>query len=446
MNYKKSSTFATELDLTIKNFYKMKKSLVAMAAMLSMSAAFVSCSKTDLYDEAAAEKANQLKAEAKYKEAFVKHFGEVDPNQSWDFSKTNIPVFDGQNAARTRSVTYYDEPIWKTPSYFTPSLLPTYYRHVYTDQAAVIACAEDESLNPVEWPYKYSEVRIHPFYGKGTRLFNECAFGLEFKSYLVDLGFLGNYTVYTNEGLFSFSLGNGWDRIYNHDPLGTFINMYSYRYVKTDNMVNADGFKWWVQAGSGTKTELTMCKQFTVNGHTYVALDCNGDGKYTDVVCWIEDLAPSKRYMVEDMGSIGDFDFNDIVFDVEYNAELKKYECVVRAMGGTLNFTIRVGKTYWTKSTKYDKNTMYNTKPSINYEEEYDRFEVEGWIPEKNDVEVIVEGKDGSTFVMPFPKDGDIPFIVCTSIGKDWANEKTDVKTIGWFGYVENDVTKTVAE
>ena len=68
----------------------MKKNLLAMTAMLSLCVAFVSCSKTsDLYDEGAVEKAQQDKTIAQYKENFVKHFGEIPSNQSWDFTSSS---------------------------------------------------------------------------------------------------------------------------------------------------------------------------------------------------------------------------------------------------------------------------------------------------------------------------------------------------------------------
>ena len=91
----------------------MKKSLFAMTAMLSISAAFMSCSNKEVFDQEAAEQAKVLETEKQYKEAFVKHFGEVDPNQSWDFSQINNPS-DELNV-RTRA-NNNPTPVWTSPS------------------------------------------------------------------------------------------------------------------------------------------------------------------------------------------------------------------------------------------------------------------------------------------------------------------------------------------
>ena len=109
-------------------------------------------------------------------------------------------------------------------------------------------------------------------------------------------------------------------------------------------------------------------------------------------------------------------------------------------MGGTLDFSIKVGDTeWWSKSDKYDVPTMYNTiDPDYNLMKEYARFDVKGWVPERNDVTVTVKGNNGK-FVLPFPKDGEIPYMVATNVGKAWSKERVNVNTLGWFGSVEND-------
>ena len=161
--------------------------------------------------------------------------------------------------------------------------------------------------------------------------------------------------------------------------------------------------------------------------------------------------------MVEDLGKVGDFDFNDIVFDVvpkttttttvpfrtgiHNNNNDTQYECIIRAMGGTLDFTITVGNTSWTKSDEkngFNVKTMYNTTGNYNPSEVLARFDVDGWVPAENKVFVTVVGNEG-TFVLPFPEEGEIPYIICTNIAKPWSKEKVDVQTIGWFGTVENN-------
>ena len=143
----------------------MKKNVIVLTAILSISAAFVSCSSTDVYEEGAAEKAKVMTVETQYKENFVKHFGEVSSDQSWDFSKSNIQmVEESANARQTRAllnVTSFEAPIWKRPSLFDSNNQPDYYAHVYTDFEAVKQCAEDPTIRPIEWPYEYAEIKLH---------------------------------------------------------------------------------------------------------------------------------------------------------------------------------------------------------------------------------------------------------------------------------------------
>lgn len=422
----------------------MKKFLFTMTAMLSVSAAFVSCSDKEVFNQAAVEQAKVVEAEKQYKENFVKRFGEVASDQTWDFSQVNYPM--AEQAARTRGwlSNLLPEPTWKTLSIPEKVLTSTYFNHVNTDFAQVTQLAESDDMPVVDWPYNYAQVNLHPFYTHGTDVVNFYFLGVKYDK-LRD-GLLTDYLYPYTANAFCFkSVGNNWETIVNNSRLLTNWNMNSYAQVNTTNMNGVEGFKWFVASREFgffnfeyNYETLEKCKLFTVNNHTYVALDCNKDGVYTDLICWVEDCSPAKRYMVEDLGSKDDFDFNDIVFDVVWNDAKKKYQCVVRAMGGTLDFTIKVANTTWTKSTDYDITTMYNTSAGYDLTAEYARFDVEGWVPELNDVTVTVKGNDG-TFVLPFPKNGEIPYMVCTNIAKEWSKERINVNTIGWFGSVQND-------
>ena len=126
--------------------------------------------------------------------------------------------------------------------------------------------------------------------------------------------------------------------------------------------------------------------------------------------------------MIEDLGATDDFDFNDIVVDViqESNGSQKAQ---IRAMGGTLNFTLTIGSTSWTKKgskisvggalvdTDYTK--MYNTE-APSYDLVLAEFTVSGWDFVANNISVSVEsnGNQSVLQVIPFPKEGDAPMIV----------------------------------
>ena len=88
--------------------------------------------------------------------------------------------------------------------------------------------------------------------------------------------------------------------------------------TKTDNNNNMANLKSF---------EIKNYKELIVGEHTYWCFDCNNDNDYSDFICLVQNVDPVKptikRYMVEDLGSIGDFDFNDIC----YNKCCCKYHC-----------------------------------------------------------------------------------------------------------------------
>ena len=97
----------------------------------------------------------------------------------------------------------------------------------------------------------------------------------------------------------------------------------------------------------------------------------------------------TKRYMIEDLGATDDFDFNDVVVDVEdYTVEIHQVtrengviktdeviettsapsQAIIRAMGGTIDFELTIGETKWVKSeNNFDVKTMYNTPTTRNW-------------------------------------------------------------------------------
>ena len=383
----------------------MKKLFLSMTAILSLGMAVVSCSKTDLYEEGAAEKAQQAKTFAKYKEAFVKHFGKIDPNQSWDFTKSY-----GQGAITRANSTA----TWSQIQMGAQSNYP----HIAQDYQQAMELAASDDVPVVEWPYENAEINLYPFYAHGDGKYAYFFFGLD------------GYEIHVN------AKDNKYYSLWNKaQSYGTeTFNFNTYRHINT---YEASGFQWWIGCAKAnynsrtiTKYNLKYCKCFIVNEHTYVAFDCNNDKDYTDLICWVEDITPSKRFMVEDLGGDSDFDFNDIVFDVRPK-QSGGYECLVRAMGGTLGITIKVGDTEWSKKDHFTVSEMINTKDP-DYADVKARFDVDGWDVTKNKVEVTVEGKNGQ-FILPFPEDGTVPYMVAVSVAKNWSKEYVSVMDLNWF-------------
>jgi hypothetical protein len=163
----------------------------------------------------------------------------------------------------------------------------------------------------------------------------------------------------------------------------------------------------------------------------------------------------TKRYMIEDLGATDDFDFNDVVIDVTENTVIthqvtyengvKKSDeiiketlapstAIIRAMGGTIDFTLTIGNTKWVKSENgFNIKTMYNTQGSIDYQKVLAEFEVTGWDYESNNISVQVPNeKSGEVFTINFPKAGTAPMIIAVDPTQNWMGERVSVPK-SWF-------------
>ena len=105
-------------------------------------------------------------------------------------------------------------------------------------------------------------------------------------------------------------------------------------------------------------------------------------------------------------------------------------EATVRAMGGTLDFTLTIGNTSWTKSDKFNPKEMLNTR-NIDWNAELDKFEVDGWNYNSNNVSVTVVN-DGKERTIKFSKGGTAPMIIAVDPTTEWMTERTSVPA-EWF-------------
>ena len=185
-----------------------------------------------------------------------------------------------------------------------------------------------------------------------------------------------------------------------------------------------------------------------MNGRQYVAFDCNGDKEdYSDLICLLENYqvkeaeivnTEAKRYMMEDLGSVGDFDFNDCVVDLTkttWSDGKVETKGVVRALGGILDITILIdGKQVWSKNGQegLDVKTMYNTT-SIDKNAVYGEFDASDWQPSKNNISFAVKGENAQVVEIEFPETGSIPQMVAVKAGHDWMTERSRVPSIDWF-------------
>ena len=171
----------------------------------------------------------------------------------------------------------------------------------------------------------------------------------------------------------------------------------------------------------------------------------------------------TKRYMMEDLGTTNDFDFNDVVVDVsdvrqkkitydydsnhrlvfkEEKETVHYQDAVVRAAGGTLNFTIKIGEnTSWTKSDAFNVTDMKNTGwggTPIYYdgsESKLASFIIKNneWNPSTNNIVVTVED-NGQTngLTIRFPNPGEAPMMIAVNGTTHWMTERSSAPE-SWF-------------
>ena len=397
----------------------MKKNVIIGMSMLVASVAFVSCSKTDVFEENKKYAAEQEKSE--YRTNFVKMYGEVSPNQSWDFCVT--PNYETSTRAAGSLTWGYLDPIneWLT-------------RWASNDKAKVIAAingAEVKEFNP------YVAVDLYPAY-------SYVANNNDYDFYRLAVCYNNTTEKIYRQGVGYLleALNKGWNtlgrlgREINSKSLTGASNVYWALYP-TYGILSYDK----IASGKIEDYKIDTYKEFTVNGRTYWGFRVGQNGSYSDLICMVRNIDPvrpiEKRYMIEDLGSKKDFDFNDIVVDV-YQAIDGSQKAIIRAMGGTIDFTLKIGDTEWTKSVQgaaagYQVETMYNTE-NPEWDANLAEFTVTGWKPGDNNITVSVNSvaNEGVIISFPFSRTGEVPMIIAVDTCVDWQLEKVSLPQDWW--------------
>ena len=404
----------------------MKKIMSTKGMMLlAVGIAMASCSKNDVFEQNQTNFSEHQKAE--YVSNYVAKYGQPAANQSWDFAA--MP-----KAAQTRSGETMVCTETRLPKFF--------YEHVVTDGgqfASKIANATVKDWNPYlsVWlvPCAIHTTNKELKFGLSVCYNNDItniATGLRIKDNAWAFNLDLVYDLFTDA---VFSRGRMIDTRSLVTAENAYWTAYNYNYEKTSRLL------WDEWKENGFKSfEIKTYKEITVNGRTYWCFDCTGDGDYSNLVCLAvgaqaieEQPQPTqKRYFVEDLGSKDDFDFNDIVFDVIDDNGSQK--CIVRAMGGTIDFTLQIGNTEWTKSVDgvkagYNEKLMYNTQGTIDYDKVLAEFPVTGWNPDTNNITVKVKNSVSGNVIIeiPFPKKGEVPMIVAFPAVTNWQPERVSL-------------------
>ena len=481
------------------------KALFAMGTVVMLA----SCSHTtDLYDENAineqkkAEELAQLEqTKLDYAANFVKKYGEIDPNQTWDFTTglslvTRAPGYgqtygvlrDNSNRSGIKTnlvngldfgtITTVNKGTRQNPKY---EVQVTKNASIYNTVKSVLPDGQQlTDVKPVTLLAPSSDFYIFPISVQGmwthdlkVRVGNQPVQTVYSKTWT-------DYSVPYINGL-RYSV-NGWVHtvslpgIHIQAPVGTPIDIYVGNvyegYSKKPSSGTFNGHATYVNAGNATIDPGFELKQNAVI--KYIGIEDNtgssSDLDHNDIVLAVvgNPDVPSeaiitnqeydietcicKRYLVEDLGASDDFDFNDLVVDVYqyFNEHRKitfsngefvsddlvsqtdgKQEAIIRAMGGTREFTVKIGDTEWSKGgAGFTTTQMYNTEVGYNEKEELARFDVSGWKPLENNISITVKtATSDAVYTIPFAKQGEVPMIVAVNATSkwNWMTERQDV-------------------
>ena len=459
----------------------MTKTLFKILGMAVVGIAISSCSKSDILEEQNEALFNQHKAD--YAANFIKKYGAVDPNKSWDLS-SHQPMYSLTSMydapiASTRGASYTRK---KTTGFAVEqAVLTWFFNNTPAGQNnlhqgnpfAMMVSADEFTIVPIFQgnAKKYWQLWMHvdgvakdiQIWEKGEDL-SYVTGGVETSVGKGQAGFPKNpvpdqviapaitFSGMPNAKMYFYLKMWSDEATYENDHLQ---NKYSTASSLNRKMLAMDGCTKPDGVPSGVSYRIIGCEDWTDNDYEDLAFLIYGNFTIEEPRD-VYEVIP-KRYMVEDLGSIDDFDFNDVVIDMfnEYKTtytysitgseetiidtdgpNLINQWAIVRAAGGTLNFTLKIGNsTTWTKSDHVDPvTTMVNTgvDGAINYNGQIgEKFYIinKDWDSVRDNISIEVEGKDGynGVYYIPFPKEGDIPMIIAVDPSVNWMHERNGV-------------------
>lgn len=422
----------------------MRKNLAKGMAALCMCAAFASCSHNTDFESARQEfVAENLKNE--YKAAFEQKYGKIDSNQTWDFS---VP-YQSLNFARTRFEMNTTGRDFQS-QYTTESGITVTQYSLGTNERALtghIAYVKDK-LAKGDYQTKLWDTNVNVFNIFACFVTRPAENPRTQHSYYMKIGVHSVGLDGTEYNTCILNNGSGYQCPKGSYTQTAYANAF-YQIDVTGMKAKSSDYYWYCVATVSSNEDpnaendilddaakLVDYREVQYGGVTYWCFDSNHDNTYTGLICQVSPTLYGKRYMIEDLGSIGDFDFNDIVVDVYETFDGQK--AVVRALGGTLGFTLHIGSTTWTKNPTFVNTEMKNTQGNIDYDAELYVIEnITDWDPINNNISVEIEGKDGDpnshgVYKITFPKAGDAPMIIAVDPVKRWMNETISVPG-DWF-------------
>lgn len=451
----------------------MKRNYFYGLMIASMVVMLSACSSKDAYDSGLV----QQNTRETYASNFVKKYGEIDPNQTWDFSKgvrlgtrsesdevqISVEFVDGldfglvdevvdgaYNCRFTKNVALYQD---------VPEKLPDLVRHT-GESAILVAPSNDFYIYPISCQGQW----VHNLYVKvgdaaPVKIYNK--FWTDKSKPYVN----GMATAKTiKNGEVNVTRRASMPGVHITAPVGTPVEVY------LDEINNGSAPMASTATGSAIVINTDVRPEgVPINEEStiqYIGMEdrYDYDFDYNDMVMLMignPDTPPTikiendtydvktsiaKRYMIEDLGATDDFDFNDIVVDVVENTTVKhrrtytvdengekkelisdivisttkSQKATIVHLGGILPFTLQVG------NTKFDE-----MEGQLDVDVNISKT-VTGWDPETNNVFINVRGTDGAYYTVKFPKRGEAPMIVAFDPSQNWMPERKSVPR-DWF-------------
>ena len=469
------------------------KTNVKTMLMALVATSMVACSNNqDVFDGGAIEKT----AKQSYAENFAKKYPNVDMNQNWDFSsKTPYFSFSNNNGnhAGTRAAVSYDftegakqEVDLSTVEWMKDnlkegkpnrSLGKAFYMTVPGTEFTIQPIFQGEAGAVWDLHVVVNGVDIL-LWTKSQDIELQTEVKSEWHSVVDEQAAEGGWEAQRNT--LKATAVRSVPYTFKNLPVGA--DMYFYLDITTSG---SGGWDWWDEV----KQEYHPWKMYYMNnvgdhmtsvdqmmlalqgfekpsnvpaGYEYMLIGCedanlaDSDWDMNDVVFLVYGQKIPKpieitegttvydsrtvRYMVEDLGSTDDFDFNDIVIDVTENkAKTPVYtngvltswnegettqKAVIRHLGGTLPFLLTIGNK---QLPELGGQSTFQTSPNTEYD-------VTGWNINSHNISVQVQQKDNQGVYnnVVFPKAGEAPMIIAGDPSQGWRNERQSVPE-SWF-------------
>ena len=420
------------------------KNIFIKLSFLFVSLFFIACSRdTNLYDPS--NKASVR--EANFTESFVRHYGEIAPDQTWGFD-TNV------SSARTRTTNvdgnlWYRD--WERPVNVTDAEKDKVIEEFSKKRENAVNVVNITWENYwVQQVYKGEQTYIDGFLqniGKGSDHMNKIMayndnytyeeWWPEYKKvtggyeHINNFNFGDNSTVYTDdetgEKYYGTTLmvdmkSDGRVEQFCYHNTTDSKDHYEYIILEIDGAYYL-GFDFYATHPENQASNLNM--------------DVDRDWVFND---WIVKITPAyhkgegpdpvipyaKRIICEDLGSTDDFDFNDVVFDAYIDTENDKTYIKLQAAGGILSLKVAGHEVH--SEFGVDQNVMVNTGL---HSEDPVEFVVDGAYANYNAIPVTVEdNRTAGQFIRYELKSeiGRAPQKICVDTDYEWCTERQNIE------------------